>query len=47
MERELSAGDPRIELSASAEGVAVAAHLMEEGEDEIVARRLGELLGAG
>ena len=47
VERELSAGDPRIELSASAEGVAVAAHLMEEGEDEIVARRLGELLGAG
>lgn len=47
VERELSAGDPRIELSASAEGVAVASHLMEEGEVEIVARRLAELLGAG
>ena len=47
VERELSAGDPRIELSASAEGVTVASHLMEEGEAEIVARRLAEVLGAG
>ena len=47
VERELSAGDPRIELSASGEGVTVASHLMEEGEDEIVARRLAEVLGAG
>ena len=47
VERELSAGDPRIELSATSGGVEVAAHLMEEGEDEIVARRLAGLLGAG
>ena len=47
VERELSAGDPRIELSASAEGVAVASHVMEAGEAEIVAGRLVELLSVG
>src|SRR5262249_36564019 len=47
VKRQLAAGDPRIEVFASAEGFSVMPYMMEEGEDAIVARRCTEILAAG
>jgi len=42
----LSAGTPRIEVFSEAKGVTVNPAVMEDGEDEVVARRLTEILAA-
>ena len=42
----LSAGDPRIELSGGDSGISINPYMMEEGEAEVVAQRLKEVLGA-
>ena len=44
VEKQLSEGDPRIELFGHAEGVSVMPYMMEDGEAEIVADRLGAIL---
>jgi len=42
---ELRSGEPRIEIrSSSAEGIEVGVWMLEPGEDEIVGRRLSEIL---
>ena len=43
---QLSAGEPRIELNGNANGISIMPYMMEEGEDEIVAARLGEVLNS-
>jgi L-seryl-tRNA(Ser) seleniumtransferase len=47
VKRQLSAGQPRIEVFASSEGFGINPYMMEDGEDAIVARRCAEILGAG
>ena len=42
--RQLSDSDPRIELFHTGTGVEVMSYMMEDGEDEIVARRLRQVL---
>ena len=42
--RQLSDSDPRIELFHTGTGVEVMPYMMEDGEDEIVARRLRQVL---
>ena len=44
VETQLSAGEPRIELSSHTNGVSVMPYMMEEGEAEIVAARLSVVL---
>jgi L-seryl-tRNA(Ser) seleniumtransferase len=44
VERQLSAGNPRIELSSGAHGVSIMPYMMEPGEDAIVAQRLRAVL---
>jgi uncharacterized pyridoxal phosphate-dependent enzyme len=46
VKRELAAGEPRIELFATGGGFQITPSMMEEGEDEIVARRCTEILSA-
>ena len=43
---QLSAGEPRIELNGNANGISIMPYMMEEGEDKIVAARLGEVLNS-
>ena len=43
---QLSAGEPRIELNGNANGISIMPYMMEEGEDKIVAARLGEALNS-
>ena len=43
---QLSAGEPRIELNGNANGISIMPYMMEEGEDEIVAARLSEVLNS-
>jgi L-seryl-tRNA(Ser) seleniumtransferase len=43
--QRLSEGDPRIEVSGGSDGIAINPYMMAEGEAEIVARRLAEVLG--
>ena len=44
--RQLSAGEPRIEVSGGDDGISINPYMMEDGEDAVVARRLGEVLAA-
>ena len=44
--RQLSAGDPRIEVFGHGDGVSIMPYMMEDGEAEIVAQRLHEVLAA-
>ena len=44
--RTLSDGDPRIEMFTHAGGVSVMPYMMEPGDDEVVAKRLAEVLGS-
>jgi L-seryl-tRNA(Ser) seleniumtransferase len=46
LKQQLSAGEPRIELFAREDGFRVMPYMMEEGEDQIVARRCGEIFAA-
>jgi len=46
VKRQLSEGDPRIEVFASEEGFSVGPYMMEEGDDQAVAKRLQEILSA-
>ena len=41
---QLTAGEPRIELNGNADGISIMPYMMEEGEDKIVAARLGTIL---
>ena len=41
---QLAAGEPRIEIFSSENGFSVNPYMMEAGEEEIVARRIGEVL---
>jgi L-seryl-tRNA(Ser) seleniumtransferase len=43
---ELSAGEPRIEMSGGADGLTINPYMMEEGEEVVVAQRLKEALSA-
>ena len=43
---QLSAGEPRIELHNNENGISIMPYMMEEGEDEIVAARIGEVLNS-
>ena len=43
---QLSAGEPRIELNGNANGISIMPYMMEEGEDKIVADRLGAILNS-
>lgn len=43
---QLSAGEPRIELNGNADGISIMPYMMEEGEDKIVADRLGTILNS-
>ncbi len=43
---QLSKGEPRIELDGNANGISIMPYMMEEGEDEIVAARLGAVLNS-
>ena len=45
VKQALSEGDPRIEVFAHAEGISIMPYMMEEGDEEVVARRLREVLG--
>ena len=42
--RCLSEGDPRIEVSGGDDGISINPYMMEEGEEQVVARRLAEIL---
>ena len=44
--RQLSTGEPRIEVSGGEDGISINPYMMEEGEEEIVARRLAQVLAA-
>ena len=46
VQSQLESGEPRIELNSSDRGVSIRAYTMEPGEDEIIARRLREVLQA-
>jgi L-seryl-tRNA(Ser) seleniumtransferase len=41
----LRTGEPRIEVSASAEGVTINPHMLREGDEKVIAKRLREILG--
>ena len=41
---QLTAGEPRIELNGNADGISIMPYMMEDGEDKIVADRLGTIL---
>jgi L-seryl-tRNA(Ser) seleniumtransferase len=41
---QLRAGEPRIEVSASAEGVTVNPHMLKAGDEKVIAKRLREIL---
>jgi L-seryl-tRNA(Ser) seleniumtransferase len=45
VQRQLSEGEPRIEVFAHNDGVNFNAYMMEPGEEEQVAKRIGEILG--
>ena len=45
VEAQLSAGEPRIEVFSNPNGISVMPYMMEEGEVEIVADRLREIMG--
>jgi len=45
VEAQLSAGEPRIEVFSNPNGISVMPYMMEEGEVEIVADRLREIVG--
>ena len=47
VQQALSKGEPRIEVPARGEGFSVNPYMMEDGEEEIVARRLREVMGEG
>jgi len=44
VKRRLSEGDPRIEVSGGEDGISINPYMMEEDEEQIVARRLTEIL---
>ena len=44
--RQLSAGEPRIEVAGGEDGLSINPYMMEEGEEEPVARRLAAVLAA-
>ncbi len=44
--QQLAAGEPRIEVFHSERGFSVMPYMMQDGDDEIVVRRLREILGA-
>ena len=44
--RQLAAGDPRIKVFAGEDSFSVNPYMMEAGEEQIVAERLGETLAA-
>jgi L-seryl-tRNA(Ser) seleniumtransferase len=44
--KQLSEGTPRIEVSGGAAGISINPYMMEEGEEVVVARRIGEILAA-
>ncbi|NKB68338.1 MAG: aminotransferase class V-fold PLP-dependent enzyme [Candidatus Latescibacteria bacterium] len=44
VERQLSDGEPRISVFSHAEGISVMPYMMQEGDEVVVARRLGEIL---
>jgi len=44
--RQLSAGEPRIEAAGGEDGLSINPYMMEEGEEELVARRLAAVLAA-
>jgi L-seryl-tRNA(Ser) seleniumtransferase len=44
---QLSKGDPRIEMFTEDKGVSVMPYMMEEGDDAVVAARMGEIFGKG
>ncbi|MFH1567330.1 MAG: aminotransferase class V-fold PLP-dependent enzyme, partial [Gemmatimonadota bacterium] len=46
-QRQLAAGEPRIEVFTHADGISVNPYMMQPGDDETVARRLPEVLTAG
>ena len=46
VERQLSAGDPRIEVSGHNAGISIMSYVMEPGEEQIVAQRLEEIMTA-
>ena len=46
VERQLSAGDPRIEVSGHNAGISIMSYVMEPGEAQIVAQRLEEIMTA-
>jgi uncharacterized pyridoxal phosphate-dependent enzyme len=46
VKQQLSTGDPRIEVFATDEGFSIMPYMMEDGEDEIVARRCTEIFTA-
>lgn len=46
MIRQLDEGEPRIEVAGSSGGFAVMPYMMEEGEEEVVAQRLTEIMSA-
>ena len=46
VQAQLEAGEPRIEVNCSDRGIAIMAYTLEPGEDEIISRRLGEVLAA-
>ena len=43
---QLSEGEPRIEVSGGDDGITINPYMMEDGEEAVVARRMGEALGA-
>ena len=45
--KQLSEGDPRIEMFAHKEAVSVMPYMMERDEEVVVARRLKEVLAGG
>ena len=47
VQQALSKGDPRIEVPVHGDGFSINPYMMEEGEDEIVARRLREVMAEG
>lgn len=46
VKRQLSEGDPRIEVSGGEDGLTINPYMMEENEERIVARRLAQILGS-
>jgi L-seryl-tRNA(Ser) seleniumtransferase len=44
LQKELAEGDPRIELALRGNGISIMPYMMEEGDEEVVAQRLKEVL---